>query len=190
MPSVLYPVLEEAPPFGPDDVLGETAYFGPFEADYSTITQIRLERPTVMMFHVPLAGGGKAATAARKAIARGVWTCGDLVSAAGSRDAVDDYLAQLIEYAHYVRACREHGWESFHETPWTAAGTVLSYAPDEAVPERPIEVLISSRDRLHLRGGDDVERYLNFRNGFAAALAIHAIGGVDGMAVRQELWGA
>lgn len=190
MLTVLYPVLGEAPPFGPDDVLGETAHLAPFEPDHSTISKLRGERPTVLLFQVPLVDHGTEVQDAKGALWNRSWTREDLAVAAGSSAAVTDYLGQLVEYADWMRHCRRHGEDAFHQTPWTAAGTVLSYRPDETVPERPLEVLTRSRDRLNRLEGPDEDRVLDFMWGYAAALAILAMGGLDGMAIRRELWEA
>lgn len=181
--SVLHPFMSEPSPFGPDDELGDTAHYGPVEGSKTVIAQLRVEKPAVLVFHVPFEPASEPAQEALRAVLERRWTRRHILNLAGGPDAVEYYLRQIIEYASYVRVARAAGMEEGCGSPWTAAAVICSYLPDESVPAGPAATL---QQMVALLSTEEPGA-LDFQYGYAAALAVLATGGVDGAVGRQRL---
>jgi hypothetical protein len=179
MSTLLYPYTPKARSIEPDARVTVGASFARFEAE-AAVDRLRLDRPSRVVFHVPWSDEFPGTD--QYELVGHCWTRRDLVNLAGSWEAVEYYRGQLLEWAAHTRRRRRAGSSKVTWTqPWTAAGVILSYPPDEMVPSEVTDVLTTHFSVL-IDGEYLTDKQVE--HGYAAALAIMAMGGTDGIAFR------
>ncbi len=102
------------------------------------------------------------------------------------RDQIADRLLKIVSTLTVVRAARRAGVASSPVTPlpdWRLAGRVLSYRPEEALPDVLQEGMKMLGERATRRGDDPVARA-------EAAITYLVVASDDGVSRRAQIWTA
>lgn len=128
--------------------------------------------------------GVKAAEDLWRRIDRGVATLPEYQFA--MRADVDDRLLKIVSTRTVVRAARRARVAAARDTglpDWRLAGRVLSYRPDEALPERLVDKIGALRERATQPGTDPAARA-------QAAITYLVLESDTGAARRAKIWTA
>lgn len=161
--------------------IGELNY--PYDPEHGEITRQRVKVSSgAILFHVPR---DTESHEYKDLLRTRVWTVASVKRIAGGDDAVNYYLEQLLEYADWTMARRQvHGENERWNIPSAAAGTILSYPPEEEVPSAILEVIPRYLSRFNKPTADPADLIY----GYSAVLAWIVLGAAsDGLGLRKQI---